>query len=302
MAALCWWASLKQPQEVAIASNRMTRMRYVFTLLLLTALAVAQNTGDAPPSPPPSNSTGSTTNAGVPSDQENAVKAKQLVQQAIQALGGQAYLTWRTQTSQGRSYSFHHGEPNSLGTQIWRYRQYPDKDRLELTKKRDIFEIFNGDKGWEVTFRGVRNLEGDEIQPYLRRRHYALDGVLREWINQPGVAFFYEGETIAAQKQTDQVTIMNAKNEAVTLNFDINTHLPVRKSFTWRDPTDKERNVEEEIFDNYRNIQGILTPFDVTRTYNGDMAAQSFLTEASYNENLSPDLFDPQTTWKSKHK
>jgi hypothetical protein len=148
----------------------------------------------------------------------------------------------------------------------------------------------------------VRKLEGDEIQPYLRRRHYALDGVLREWINQPGVAFFYEGQRVAAQKQTEQVTIMNAKNEAVTLNFDINTHLPVRKTFSWRDPTDKERNVEEEIYDNYRNVQGIITPFDVTRTYNGEMSAQSFLTNASYNETLSPDLFDARTTQKSKHK
>ncbi|HWH61125.1 MAG TPA: hypothetical protein VN682_26110 [Terriglobales bacterium] len=280
----------------------MKIMKYAVTFLLLTALAVAQNTSDAPPTAAPSTSTGSTTNSAIPTDQENAAKAKQLIQQAIQTLGGQAYLTWRTQTSQGRSYSFHHGEPNSLGTQVWRFREYPDKDRLELTKKRDIFEIFNGDKGWEVTFRGVRNLEDTDLQPYMRRRHYSLDSVLREWINQPGVAFFYEGQTVAAQKQTEQVTIMNAKNEAVTLNFDIHTHLPVRKSFTWRDPTDKERNVEEEIYDNYRNVQGILTPFDVTRTYNGEMSAQSFLTEASYNQTLNPELFDPQATWKSKHK
>lgn len=281
----------------------MKRMRYAFTLLLLTPLAVSQNASDAPPTPaPPSASAAPATSSSIPTDQENAGKAKQLIQQAIQTLGGQAYLTWRTQTSQGRSYSFHHGEPNSLGTLFWRFREYPNKDRLELTKHRDVFEIFNGDNGWEVTFQGVRKLEGDEIQPYLRRRHYSLDGVLREWINQSGVAFFYEGQRVAAQKQTEQVTIMNAKNEAVTLNFDINTHLPVRKSFSWRDPTDKERNVEEEIYDNYRNVQGIITPFDVTRTYNGEMSAQSFLTNASYNETLNPELFDARATQKSKHK
>jgi len=105
---------------------------------------------------------------------------------------------------------------------------------------------------------------------------------------------------VAAQKQTDQVTVMNRNNEAVTINFDINTHLPVRKSFTWRDPTDKERNVEEEIYDNYRNVQGIITPFDVTRTYNGEMSAQSFLTGATYNEELKPELFDPQATANRK--
>lgn len=274
----------------------MKRMRYALTLLFLATLAAAQNVDTPPPQ-----SSASSTSSAVPSDQENATKAKQLVKNAIQALGGQAYLTWRTQTSQGRSYSFHHGESNSVGSLFWRFRQYPDKDRFELTKHRDVFEIFDGDKGWEVTYNGVRNLEGDEIQPYMRRRHYALDSVLREWINQPGVAFFYEGQTIAAQKQTEQVSIMNAKNEAVTLNFDINTHLPVRKSFTWRDPTDRERNVEEEIYDNYRNVQGIVTPFDLTRTYNGEMSFQSFLTAASYNEDLNPALFDAQATAK-KHK
>ena len=76
----------------------------------------------------------------------------------------------------------------------------------------------------------------------------------------------------------------------------------MRKRFTWRDPTDKEHNVEEEIYDNFRNVQGIITPFDVTRTYNGEMSAQSFLTNANYNEDLKPELFDAQATAHGKHK
>lgn len=260
-------------------------MKYVPTFLLLTALVFAQG---APPGAPDQNT------SSVPVDQGSAQKAKAILDQGIQALGGAAYLNWKDMSSEGRSYSFHHGEPNSLGTLFWRFKKFPDKERVELTKKRDVIEIFNGDKGYEVTYKGVRNLdEKDELTPFLRRRHYSLDLVLREWLNQPGIALFYEGQTVAAQKETDQVTIMNAKNEAVTLNFDINTHLPVKKSFVWRDPIDKQRNVEEEIYDNYRLVQGIQTPFDVTRTFNGDMSAQSFLTSASYNQGVSDSLFDP---------
>ena len=85
--------------------------------------------------------------------------------------------------------------------------------------------------------------------------------VLKHWLNEPGVALFYEGQTVAAQKQAEKVTVMNAKNEAVTLYFDLETHLPVKKRFTWRDPADKERNVEEEIYDNYRMAQNIMTPY-----------------------------------------
>lgn len=273
-------------------------MKYAFTVLVLTALAFPQSAptdsseGTASASaassaaPPPS--------IAIPTDQENVRKARAILEQAIQALGGTAYLNARDMTQEGRSYSFHHGEPNSLGTLFWRFRKFPDKDRYELTKKRDVVELYSGDKGYEITYRGVRDMEDKEIDPYLRRRHFGIDAVLREWLNQAGVALFYEGQTVAAQKQADQVTVMNAKNEAVTLYLDSTTHLPVKKSFAWRDPADKQRNVEEEIYDNYRPAQNVMVPYDITRFFNGEMSAQSFVTSANVNQGLSDALFDPK--------
>jgi len=272
-------------------------MKNAVIFLLLATLGFAQSA----PSTPQAETAPSS--QAVPTDQENSRKAKAVLDQGIQALGGDAYLNAKDLSTEGRSYSFHRGQPNSLGTLFWRFRKFPDKDRIELTKKRDVIEIYNGDRGYEVTYKGVRDLEKkDEMEPIIRRRHFSLDSVLREWLQQPGVALFYEGQTVAAQKETDQVTVMNAKNEAVTLNFDSNTHLPVRKSFSWRDLTDKERNTEEEIFDNYRSSQGIMTPFDITRFYNGDMAAQYFLTSATFNNGLSDGLFDPRQAPSSNKK
>ncbi len=273
-------------------------MRYAFTILLLTALAFPQS---APTDSSESPSPAPTSSAPIPTDQENVRKARAVLDQAIQALGGQAYLHAQDMTQEGRSYSFHHGEPNSLGTLFWRFRKFPDKDRVELTKKRDVVELYSGDKGYEITYKGVRNMEDKEIDPYLRRRHFGLDSVLREWLNLPGVALFYEGQTVAAQKEAEQVTVMNAKNEAVTLYFDLNTHLPVKKTFSWRDPVDKERNVEDEIYDNYRPAQGVMVPYDTTRFFNGDMSAQFFVTSANINQGLSDSLFDPKGA-DSRHR
>jgi hypothetical protein len=269
-------------------------MKYVSTFLLLIALALAQSATPAAPSATTADAQQQSTSS-IPVDQQNARKAQAIIDQGIQALGGSAYLDWKSAVQEGRGYTFHHGQANSLGTLFWRFKEFPDKERDELTKKRDVIEIFNGDKGFEVTYKGVRNLdEKDELGPYLRRRHYSLDAILRQWLHEPGIALFYDGQQVAAQKETDEVMIMNAKNEAVTLNFDINTHLPVRKSFVWRDPVDRQRNVEEEIYDNYREIQGIMTPFDVTRLFNGDMSAQSYLTNVSYNQPMDAGLFDPK--------
>ena len=241
-------------------------------------------------------------NSSIPIDQQNADKAKAIIQQAIQALGGDAYINIQDVTQVGRTYSFHMGQPNSAGLEFWRFYKYPDKDRIELTKQRDIVEVFNGDKAIEVTYKGAHKQEAKDLVDYLRRRQYALDWVLRHWIMQPGIALFYENQTIAEGKTCDQVTVMNADNDAITLYFDVETHLPVKKSFSWRDPTDKQRNVEEESYDNYRPTQGVMTPYTVTRYYNGDMSNQRFLSSVQYNQNVSDSLFDLSQTTLPKIK
>ena len=60
-----------------------------------------------------------------PADQENARKAKAILDQAIQALGGQSYLTIRDREQQGRGYSFHHGRPSGAGARVLEFHRVP---------------------------------------------------------------------------------------------------------------------------------------------------------------------------------
>jgi hypothetical protein len=262
--------------------------------LLVVGLSV-RDPGAVAQSPPQNASAAETAAPALPVDQENVRKAKDVLGQAIQSLGGQAYLGMRDMELTGRAYSFFHGRPTSNGVQFWRFVQYPDKERVEITKERDIAQVYNGDKGWEVTYKGPHPMDQKDITDYLRRRRFSLETILRIWVTDPSVALFYEGKTIAAEHPALQVTLINAKNESVTLYVDTDTHLPVKKSFSWRDPVDKQRNVEEEIYDNYRLVQGIMTPYDFTRFYNGDMASQRFLFSAAYNQGLDAAMFDPNS-------
>jgi hypothetical protein len=260
-------------------------------LLLLVFVCALFCEGTAQDSPQSAGNSG----AVLPVDQENARKAKTLLDQAIEALGGQAYLSATSMQSAGRGYSFHHGRPTSNGVLFWRFVQYPDKERVEITKERDIAQVYTGDKGFEVTYKGPHPMDDKDLVDYLRRRRFSLETLLRVWVKDPGVALIYEGNAIAAEHASIKVTLINAKNEAVTLYLDTDTHLPVKKTFIWRDPVDKQRNLEEEIYDNYRAVQGIKTPYDVSRYFNGDMASQRFLNSASYNEALDPAMFNPNS-------
>lgn len=227
--------------------------------------------------------------------QENSNQAKAVIEQGIQALGGQAYLTVRDREQQGRVYSFHAGRPSGGGGPFWSFSEFPDKERVELSKERDIAEIFVGNQGTEVTYKGPHPVEKKDLEDYLRRRHYSLDIVLRTWVNDPSVILLYDGSAIAAQHPAVQVTLVNAKDESVKLYFDIDTHLPIKKSFEWRDPVDKQKNLEEEVYDNYKPVSGIMAPYSVTRFFNGDMSNQRFLNSVTINQGLDPAMFNPNS-------
>ena len=265
-------------------------MKYLFSTILLTALAFGQTSSSAP----------AVSAQSIPVDQENARKAKSLLDQMIQALGGNDYLNVEDVSQEGRSYSFHLGQSDGVGVQFWRFYKFPDRERIEFTKKRDIAYVYRGDKGYEITYKGTRYDEPKNVSDYLRRRQFSLDWVVRKWLNQPGIALFYEGHTVAAQKDAEQVTIMDASNQSVTLYIDSKTHLPVKKSYSWRDPTDKERNTEDEVYDNYRSVQGVMTPFVTARYYNGDMANQRFLNSVTVNKGLNDSLFAADLTAPKK--
>src|ERR1700685_3794253 len=241
-------------------------------LLLITVLAVTAAISAAP-----SAAQSSPQSAARPStlpdrgnDQENSRKAHALIDQAIQALGGQAYLTIHDLEQEGRTYSFYHGRPTSNGVLFWRFLEYPDKERLEVTKQRDIAYVYTGDKGYELTYKGPHPVEKKDLDDYLRRRRLSIDTLLRTWINDPTVAFFYDGNALAGNMPAQQVTLINSKDEAVSLCFDVDTHLPLKKTYKWRDPVDKERNMEEELYDNYRLVQGVMTAWGFTGYYHGD--------------------------------
>jgi len=238
-------------------------------------------------------------------DLENAHKARALLEQAIQALGGQAYLQARNLQEQGRTYSFYHGRSTSNGVVFWRFVEYPDKERIEVTQQRDIAYVYNGNKGYEITYKGPREVDKKDLDEYLRHRRFSLETMLHSWINDPTVALFYEGQALAGNITGQQITLINQKNEAVSIVLDLDTHLPIKKSYSWRDAADRECDTEEEIYDNYRDVQGVMTPYGFTRYYNGDMQTQRFVNSAQYNQALDETMFDPNSGYNplpGKHK
>lgn len=275
-------------------------MKEFFPILLLVCLASSHSPGQTASSSPQTVTPQAVVTAPgkAPVNKEaeqNADQAKKVLQDAINALGGETYLTVRDREQQGRGYGFHAGRPTGSGGVFWSFWEFPDKERVELTKERDVAELYVGNKGWELTYKGARPIEQKDLDDYLRRRKFSLDTILRTWVNDPTVVLLYEGNAIASQHPALRVTLVNAKDESVTLFFDVETHLPVKKSFEWRDPVDRQKNLEEEVYENYKPVSGIMAPYNLTRYFNGDMASQRFLNSVTVNQGLDQAMFDPNS-------
>jgi len=283
-------------------------MNRAVLFLLLAGFAYAQSGNEPPPREnlPP----GSTAPVNL-NDSESARKARALLDQAIEALGGQAYLTYESRSEEGRYYPLHHGQTESTGIPYIYYLEYPDKDRFEVLKLKDIHIIpgtidigsvksnkveivliHNGDKGYETTYKGTAAQDKVELERYLRRRQHSIEWIFRKWINDPTVALFYGGLKIVDTKPTEGITLLNSRNDSVDVWFDQATHYPIKISYSWRDPKDKQKNVEEEVYDHYKPEQGIMTPHSITRYFNGETSQQRFINTAKYNLNLPETFFE----------
>jgi hypothetical protein len=223
---------------------------------------------------------------------KNAKQARAVLDAMVKALGGQAWLTMKNQVRQGHMAVFFHGQPDLGTTRFWEFHSWPDHDRIEYTVHRDVVQFYLGRTGMEVTYKGKAALPQEQVDDYLRRRDHSIETVVKNWLNDPRTILIYDGQRLAERHLADQVTLISAQNEAVTIQMDVQTHLPLRRTFEWRDPLYKDKNLDAEEYDDYHVVDGFPTPFNITRFKNNDMIRQQYLDHAAYNQELAPDFWN----------
>jgi hypothetical protein len=270
------------------------------TLSPLSAHAQARDIPSAAPVPTP----------GTTPEQ----RGRTLLDQMVTALGGDAWLHRTDMTVRGRTAAFFRGAPNGSVVEYSGSRQFPvqgrpdaerigfitDKSPILPGKKIDVVQIWVDNHGYEVTYKGRNPLPAAQVEDYFRRRDHSVESVIRDWIHQPGVMVIAEGNSMVERRLAEKVTILTDQNDSVTLELDATTHLPLRRTFEWRNEQFKDHDEDVEEYDDYHTIQGLPTAMTLTRYHNGDMISQRFYSKVEYNSNLSPDLFNPDNLLKKK--
>lgn len=224
--------------------------------------------------------------------EQNAAKAREVIQQAIQALGGKAYLNVKDIYREGRLAQFSSSGELSGYVKFFDYVKLPGKNRTEFSDKRNIISVMTLEEGWELDRGGIQPVGQEALERYQRNlKKDVLEYLLRYRLQEEGLSFRYQGTDIVDLKPVEWVEIVDRDRTSIRIAFDQKTHLPIRTVILWRDPLTRQRIEEVEYYSNYHSVNGVMTPFQIQKERNGINYYQVFFTTCRYNTGLDDALF-----------
>jgi hypothetical protein len=252
--------------------------------------ACAQSAAPAAPANPPS-----TASPQAPKPARIDPKAQQILNRTIQALGGAAFLNFKTLTTHGRLFSISGQEEGFVYFDS--ETQFPDKRRLSYglsTKSKPIVVINNGDQGWEIDRMGMVHLDSADIRHWRFATRYSLENLLRLRIHEPGTLVQPAGVDFVNNLPVDILEIVDAQQTQIKLCLDKQTALPVEISYRKWNTEANDWDQYADDYADYRTFQGIATAMHITRTLNGRRFSELYRSSAVYNESYPARLFqDP---------
>jgi hypothetical protein len=277
-----------------LMSQTLGMGRFLALVLLCAAALRAQTTTSAPDAPPATSAVPTIT------AQSGSDKARAALNAMVEALGGDRWLNQQNSYMTGRIAAFYQGKPTGATIQYWDWKT-PGDERLDLDEKshdqHNWVQVFTPKACWEVTYKGVQPMkkeseDNDPCGEAMRRSSHSIEQAVKVWMKDPSTVLLYEGRSMVERRMAEQVTLLNANDDSITILMDAETHLPLRRTYYWRDPVYKDKNQEDEEYDDYHMVDGLPTPFSITRLHNGDMSVQRYVFKAAYNVDLPAGIFD----------
>jgi len=225
------------------------------------------------------------------SPEAGTAKAKQIVKQLLAALGGPLYLSVKTVSCEGRMAQFGHSGDTTGYIAFKEYRSYPDKRRIDYSKKDNVIDIFSGDEGWTLDRGGVSEEPVTSISDFQAALKRDPNNLLRMRLNEEGMYVSYGGIGIADLKTVDWVDFQDSEERTIRLGVDRSTHLLVRSIVKTPNQETRERQEDVTVYSNYQFKDGVQWPMQMTREKDGRRVAQIFYENCQLNPQLPDDLF-----------
>jgi hypothetical protein len=227
-------------------------------------------------------------------EESGETKAREVIEAAIEAMGGDAYREVNSTHSYGRYFRFDKGRKSFAQYNDWTVFK-PVKWRFQQGKgKNQYVMIFNleQEKGWTLEGKDiVEEIPEDSIEHFRRSTKEDLDMILRHRLGEEGMNLFYYGPNdIAGQGKHEAVEFLDVTNKSIVVFFDRQTHLPSKVETHSTDQVGV-RHKEELELSNWHEIQGIKTALRFDFYIDGEVSWQRFLEGITFDPEIPPEYF-----------
>lgn len=228
-------------------------------------------------------------------------RAMEVVEAAIDAMGGDAYRSFNVVQSRGRLFSFRRGRKGFARFNDWTVYN-PVKSRFQLGEgKRQYVTIYNLelDQGWRLEGEStVEDVTEEDLAQFRKIVKKDLHYLLKQRLDEEGMSLFYFGpDEIAGAGRYEAVEFLDATNQSIVVFFDRRTHLPSKLETTSTDSAGI-RHEEEVEFSNWHVIQGVKTYLRTDYFVDGEISQQSFVEELQFDPPVDDTLFQRPTVSK----
>lgn len=226
-------------------------------------------------------------------------KGRKLILDAIQALGGEKFMGMRDRVEVGRAYSYYRERLSGLSVARLE-TQYSDlatglkqRERQQFGKDKDYSVVYTGDgKGWDITYRGAKQIEEDVVKNWeenlLRNPMY----ILRCRADEKGMIFERRGQEVFENQPVEIVDVTDADNREVALYIHASTKLLIRGYSKRQNQKDRGWDDQDTRYAKYRLTNGVMWPWAITRSRNGERNFELYSNEVLINSGLPSSNFD----------
>ena len=233
-------------------------------------------------------------------------KSQQIMDRAVEVLGGQKYLGVQTVIGKGFYSTFKDGI-SQIPARFLDYIAYPDRERTEFTGAgiRTI-QTNTGDTGWmfDGSVKKISDQTPQQVDDFKQAIRTSLEYLLRGYWKKDGGKITYVGRREAGVgKRNETIRLVFPDDWWIEYEFGARDGMPAKIIYKRerKDPDsgDMVWMTEEDQLFKWITVDGVTAPWVVDHFINGKQSSRINYESVQYNQRFADNLFTKPTDVKS---
>src|SRR2546425_6133257 len=225
-------------------------------------------------------------------------KAQQILQRAIQAVGGERYLNVKTLIGHGFFTEYKDGI-SGIPLKFVDYIVYPDKERTEfIGGGQRLIQTNDRDHGWifDAAARTLKDQNPTQLEDFRLAMRTSVENLLRGWWRAQGAILSYVGRREAGVgRRNETVKLTYPDGFWIEYEFAAGEGLPAKVIYERKhkkpDSDEMEELTEEDRLLKPVTIDGVVTPYVIDHFRNGSQTSRINYESVELNKPVSDSLF-----------